>query len=247
MRPDVVKMLKTELPRETTVPLHLTVDPWWDLVTAIAFGRVDDGLPPEQFVPLEEDDRIVFVLDAPGEGPVIGFTVDEPSAIDVAALESAEVWAGPRFDVPTLGLTGATVAEILLAVGARFEDGEPTAGALHFHLAIGDAVEDGEESSDLDTTIGQWQLALEAGEMKALFGLGYTLVGAGRPREAYDALRRYTELTPHNAWAWCWLAQACSAMGDVAEARSAFERALECEREGSFETDAADLLEELGP
>jgi len=37
--------------------------------------------------------------------------------------------------------------------------------------------------------------------------------GLGRAREGYDALRRYTELTPHNAWAWCWLGRACAVMG----------------------------------
>ena len=91
------------------------------------------------------------------------------------------------------------------------------------------------------------RLALEAGEMKALFGLGYTLVEAGRPREAYDALRRYTELTPHNAWAWCWLGKACLAMGERAEATNAFRKAVACERAGSFDTDASALLAELEP
>ena len=223
----------------TAVPLHLSVDPWWDLVSGLAFGRVDDGVPSEQLVPLEEEARIVFVLDRPGEGPVIGFRVSDPGEIDVAGLESAAVWDGPRFDVPTLGLVGASVGEILLAVRARFGEDEPTAGAMHFHMAIGS------EDEDYDTLIARWRLALEAGEMKAMFALGYTLVSAGRPREAYDLLRRYTELTPHNAWAWCWLGRACSAMGDVREARAAFERAMECELEGSFETDADELLAEL--
>ena len=234
-----------ELPPGTAIPLHLTVDPWWDLVSAIAFGRVDDGLPPAQLVELDEEERIIFVLDRPGEGPVIGFIVRQPGDIDVAALESPDVWDGPRFDVPAMGLTAATVGEILLAVRGRFDDGEPTAGAMHFHLAMGTAVEDGDAITDYETAIGQWRLALEAGESKALFGLGYTLVEAGRPREAYDLLRRYTELTPHNAWAWCWLGRACSAIGDIAEARAAFEQALACEREGSFGTDARELLGEL--
>lgn len=35
-----------ELPRDVTaLPLHLTVDPISDVLVAIAFGRVDDGLP----------------------------------------------------------------------------------------------------------------------------------------------------------------------------------------------------------
>ena len=234
------------LPKETTtVPLHLTVDPWWDLVSAIAFGRVDDGVPPEQLVVLDEEQRIVFVLDRPGHGPVIGFRVSAPGEIDVPALESAEVWDGPRFDVPALWLTGATVGEILLAVRARFDDGEPTAGAMHFHMAIGTAADEEDKVTYYENAIARWRLALEAGETKAMFALGYTLVEAGRPREAYDLLRRYTELAPYNAWAWCWLGRACTASGDLGEARAAFERALECESGGSFETDAGELLEEL--
>lgn len=229
-------------PNATTIPLQLTVDPYWDLLTAIAFGRVDDGLPPAQCPLLEEDERIQFLLDGPHAGPVIGFRVVEPHEVDVLALESEEVWSGPRFDVPALGLVGVSVGETLLAVQARYREDEPTADALYFHAAIAAGNEDGK---DLLAAQSNFRLALEAGDMKALFGLGYTLVEAGRPREAYDALRRYTELTPFNAWAWFWLGRACIDMGAAGEARSAFERALACEEEGSFETDAREYLEEL--
>ncbi len=232
-----------ELPPDATrIPLHLTVDPYWDSLTAIAYGRVDDGLPEAQCPVLEEDERIAFVLDGPSAGPVIGVRVAEPHAVDVLALESDEIWSGPRFGVPALGLVGVSVGEVLLAVQGRFRENEPTADALHFHAAI--AAGD-EEPRDLVEEEGNFRLALEAGDMKALFGLGYTLVEAGRPREAYDALRRYTELTPFNAWAWFWLGRACVDMGAEGEARSAFERALACEEEGSFETDAREYLEEL--
>ena len=57
-------------------------------------------------------------------------------------------------------------------------------------------------------------MALEAGDQKARYGLGYTLVELGEFREAYDHLRIYTELTPHNAWAWCWLGRACEGLGE---------------------------------
>ena len=187
------------------------------------------------------------MLDRPRRGPVIGFMVRQPDEVDVPALESPEVWDGPRFDVPALALAGAAVGHILLAVRGRFEPGEPTSGAMHFHRAI--ELADGEHDenpADPDIVIGQWRLALEAGESKALFGLGYTLVEAGRPQEAYGYLRRYCELTPHNAWAWCWLGRACSALGDVSEARAAFEHAIACESQGSFQTDARDLPAALG-
>ena len=229
-------------PNATTIPLHLSVDPYWDLLTAIAFGRVDDGLPPAQCPLLEENERIQFLIDGPDAGPVIGFRVAEPHEVDVLALESEEVWWGPRFDLPALGLVGVSVGEILLAVQARYREDEPTADALYFHAAIAARDEDGK---DLIGAESNFRLALESGDMKALFGLGYTLVEAGRPREAYDALRRYTELTPFNAWAWFWLGCACVDMGAVGEARSAFERALAREEEGSFETDAREYLEQL--
>jgi tetratricopeptide (TPR) repeat protein len=236
MQPPILRGLAA-----TTTPAHLTVDPAWGHVTAIAFGRVDDGLPRAQCPVLDEDERIAFLLDAPGSGPLIGFTARDPHAIDVAALTSEAVWDGPRFDVPALALTQASVGEILAAVQARFEEDEPTADALHFHCALEAA---GADEPDLPAALGHWRLALEAGDMKALFGLGCLLVDLGRPREAYDLLRRYSELTPHNAWAWCWLGRACAARGETAEARAAFRRALACEREG-FETDASDLLEGL--
>jgi hypothetical protein len=224
----------------TDVPLHLTVDPWWNSVTALAFGRTDDGLPPHQCPVLEEDERIGFILDKPLAGPVIGFRVVEPYAVDVASLESDELWDGPRFEVPVLALTDATVGEILLAVRGRYPPGRPTPDAISFHGAIEASGED-----DLASAERRFRLALQSGDMKALFGLGYTLVEAGRPAEAYDVLRRYTELTPYNAWAWCWFGRACADTGATTEARIAFERALACEEEGSFETDAAEYLAEL--
>jgi tetratricopeptide (TPR) repeat protein len=234
-----------ELLREaTSVPLHLSVDPSWNLVTLIAFGRTDDGLPREQYVPLAEDDRVAFVLDAPGRGPVIGVRVAEAAEVDVAALESEELWAGPRFHVPALGLPRATAGELLLAVRARYGREQATADAAHFHMAI-DAAADERPTPTGFTVVDYFRFALEAGDMKAMYGLGYSLVEAGRLQEGYDALRRYTELTPHNAWAWCWLGRACAELGATSEARAAYERAMALEEQGSFETDASRYLEEL--
>ncbi len=58
-------------------------------------------------------------------------------------------------------------------------------------------------------------------------------------------LRCYTELVPHTAWGWYWLGNACAAIGERVEARSAFERAVGLEEEGSFATDAAQRLSGL--
>ena len=63
-------------------------------------------------------------------------------------------------------------------------------------------------------------------------------------REAYEHLRLYSELTPHNAWAWCWLGKACEGLGETGEAAAAYRRAVALEVEGSFETDAPELLSE---
>ena len=89
-------------------------------------------------------------------------------------------------------------------------------------------------------------MALEAGDLKARYGLGCTLVEMGEYRGAYDNLRIYTELTPHNAWAWCWFGRACEGLGEAEEAASAYRRAIEREEGGSFETDAPGLLRSLG-
>ena len=87
----------------------------------------------------------------------------------------------------------------------RFGEGEPTNDAMFFHMAIDAAQSEG----DLEKAAWCWRMALEAGDQKARYGLGYALVELGEFREAYDNLRIYTELTPHNSWAWCWLGRAC--------------------------------------
>ena len=79
----------------------------------------------------------------------------------------------------------------------------------------------------------------------AHFGLGYTLYDLGRFKEAYRHLRRYTEISPCGGWNWCWLGKAAEAVGETAEARAAYERAIELESSGDQESDASELLEQL--
>jgi Flp pilus assembly protein TadD len=79
--------------------------------------------------------------------------------------------------------------------------------------------------------------------MGAHFGLGYCFHEAGRQAEAYRHLRHCTEISPCGAWNWRWLGVAAEAVGETAEARAAYERAIEL---GDDETDAAELLEALG-
>jgi Flp pilus assembly protein TadD len=108
---------------------------------------------------------------------------------------------------------------------------------MHFHAALA--------ARSPQVALPPWELALDAGDMRAHFGLGYTLVEAGRPDRGYAHLRRYTELVPANAWAWCWLGQCCEALGHESEAKTAYERAIAVEELCGLETDSAERLEQL--
>ena len=221
---------------------HLTLDPALDRLTVIEFGSVWDGQPDEQMLGLEEEERIIFLLrEGEKDGPVIGFMIDGPHGFDPEDLNAGQIWDSPRFTVPVLGLTDACVGEIVLVVQSRYAEHEPTTDSFFFYMAVNAAHED----DDPELAEGYWRMALEAGDMKARFGLGYTLFHLKRFREAYDHLRIYTELTPHNGWAWCWLGRACQELGETHEAAGAYRRAVELEQEGSYETDADERLTEL--
>ncbi len=102
-----------------------------------------------------------------------------------------------------------------------------------------------EIDDDLEAAAGHWLSCAEAGDMRGLFGLGYTLFDLGRHHEAYTQLRRYSELAPHNSWSWLWLGRAAEALGELAEAESAYRAAILREAEGSFRTDATTRLRVL--
>ena len=240
MEEEIEEGTLVDLPPGTPHPCHLTLDPDEDLLCVVEYGAVWDGAPYGHVLALEEDGRLTFLLREP-TGPVIAFAVDEPWEFDPLSLDVTELWEGPRFTVPVLGLRDASVGEVLLATRGRFAKGEPTTDAIHFHAAIAAK----EQDDDLVAAEGNWRMCLEAGDMKAHFGLGYTLVDQGRAREGYDHLRIYTELTPRNAWSWCWLGRAAEAVGDPEEAAIHYERAVSLEAGGSFETDAPELLAAL--
>ncbi len=224
---------------EEPIRAHLSLDPWWEQLTVIRFGSVWDGQPEGCFGQHASDERLLFLFEEPG-GPPIAFMVKEPHEFDPQQISDPLVWDGARFEVPVLGLTRATIGEVVLAVQGRFAKDEPTNDAMFFHMAIDAA---GEE--DLEKEAWCFRMALEAGEQKARYGLGYTLVELGLHREGYEHLRHYTELTPHNSWAWCWLGRACEGLGELGEAERAYRRAIELEHEGGYETDAPELLREL--
>ena len=76
-------------------------------------------------------------------------------------------------------------------------------------------------------------------------GLATRLFELGRHQEAYRHLRHYTEIAPHGAWNWCWYGYAAEAIGELAEARAAYDRALELEATGQDATDASVRLARL--
>jgi tetratricopeptide (TPR) repeat protein len=151
----------------------------------------------------------------------VGFQVKDLSTLDADAPEHAEMWDGPRFDAPVLGLSDAPVGAIAVAARAFF-GGESSLNVRLFDSAV---EADGREAAHL------WAACLQSGDAMAHFGLGYTLLDLGRHREAYRHLRRYTELAPSLAWAWCYRGQAAEALGELAEARMAYRRAIALERD----------------
>jgi hypothetical protein len=226
---------RLSLLRPTPTPLHLSVNVTDDWIEAIEFGAVVDGRPPSQLVEISDDIRYVL---RSARGPVAGFTVHRFSRVDLDDVAD-DIFGEPRFFVPLLGLDRASLGEVVLAARARFE--VSTADVCFFMLALACA----EDEGDLEGAAGHWLSCVESGDMRGHFGLGYTLYDLGRHREAYGHLRRYTELAPHNSWAWLWLGRAADGIGEIDEARSAYRRAIRREREGSFRTDALERLKAL--
>jgi tetratricopeptide (TPR) repeat protein len=246
-RDDTRKFLAT--PREAEIiTAQFSLDPDLDYLMVLETGAVWDGQPDEQRWQLEADIRIGFLLDESGER-ANGCVVEDPHHLDPQQLEVSEVWDFPRFNVPALGMPDAAIGDILLVVQARYGLEEATVDRILFHSAVqaGPPQTDGEPLSmeSLESAVSLWRATLEAGDMKAHFGLGYTYWELGAFAAACEHLRVYTELTPHNSWAWCWLGKACAAIGHRSEAAEAYRRAIVLEENGSFETDSDELLAEL--
>ena len=193
--------------------LYLSRDTGLDYLSAVEFGRVTDGQPSSCWRPLSE--YFAFYR-APRGRRDRGFMVRSFDNFDPHDPEVGEIWSGPRFAVPLLGLDSACAGEIILAARAHFGD-EPSINRVYFQA--GTALE-GEEA------LAVWRCCLEAGDGMAHFSIGYTLFELGRFREAYAHLRHYVELAPASAWNWCWLGKAAAAVGELDEARLAYRRAL---------------------
>lgn len=211
----------------STAPLYISRDVDYDWLIALEFGRVLDGQSEDYMQQIGED--FVFVLDHP-LGRVVGFAVTELSTFDPE--DHPELWAAPLFDAPVFGLRAVPAGAVVLAAKARLLE-ESTVNRAFFDAATG---------TKGDKAVALWRQCLESGDSMAHYALGYTLLELGWARDAYGHLREYTELCPWNAWAWCFLGQACQALSELTDAAEAYRRAALLDVE---ETNASDLLEAL--
>ena len=203
-----------------------------DQLFAFEFGEVQDGRRPDDWHVVSES--FSYLHDG-ATGPVLGFAVRELAEIDPYDSELEEIWGEPFFDVPLLGLAGVSAGEIVLAAKAYF-DGEETVNQAFFSVATHETGE---------AALVHWRNCLQAGDSMAHFALGYTHFELGHFRDAYRHLRYYLEISPAEPWNWCWFGKAAAAVGEIGEARFAFEHAIELSEAGWDETDAPELLAEL--
>lgn len=219
-------------PRPILVRVSYDLD--LDYLWVLRPGEAIDGQLDDEVEELSES--VVLYRRGP-RGRVIGFGVDDLYDLEGPDLQKQ---IGPptlRFDVPTFGLRGVGLLEVWLAARAKLM-GMSTPDVVFFDHAI-------EAEDDLEQAEIYWRACLECGEMKAHFGLGYTLHAKGDNQEAYGHLRAYTEIVPRNAWAWNWRGRAAERIGERREATRCFRRALRLERVGADPTDAGEWLTRL--
>ncbi len=192
--------------------VRVSYDSEYDRLLIARHGElIDDQLIVSD--PVTKDVRVVH---RGGQGAPIGIIV-EPVATWEESASLGEAWNGPLWDAPLLDLAEATPNEMIRAACKKF-DGQSSRDEQLFHQAV--------EADAPEKAIRLWRECLAHGNLKAHFGLGYTLVEQDRPSEAYVHLRKYTQLVPENAWAWGWLGKAAEAMGERETARRAYSRAI---------------------
>ncbi len=219
-------------PAITRHPARLSYDADRDVLHVCEFGAVAEERMEDAFAPIGE--RIRLFLRHRG-GPVIGFAVDELGQLDLDDTR-LNLWGAPRFRVPVLGLTDASVGEIALRARTTLA-GRSTADVT--------AEARGRAAREPAAAELAYREALDAGHLRAHLWIASTLAAQGRYPEAYDHARIFTELAPRNSWAWAWLGRICVELGEVAEARKALRRAVSLERRGSYATPARHVLRSL--
>ena len=212
-----------------TTASFLSYDEHLDWLEVAPYGTVMDRQGPDRWIGLNE--QFGFFHDA--DGDIAGFKIQGLTEFDPEDPDVAEIFGGPRFTVPALGLSGVPAGEIVLAA-RPFLGGRSTADRVLFSKAIRKG------------TAKAWRRCLEAGNQMAHYGLGYTLLDHDRPHEAYRHLRFYTELVPNDAWAWDYRGRAAWALGDTPEAVMSWRTAVELEDVYGEDTDAREHLAALG-
>lgn len=215
--------------------MRISYDADLDFLWVLRFGDVIDGqLPDETDEPVEG----FFLYRRGPRGRAIGFGVEDVSEFELPDPDEP-LADGLRFDVPTLGLRSASAEEVILAARAMLDE-ESTPDVVFFDMAVEAAM-----AEQLDEAEALWRCCLAAGDLKAHFGLAYTLCDLERYHEAYGHLRTYTQIVPRNAWGWSWRGQAAEGIDEPREAVRCYRRALRLERIGSYETDAGERLAKL--
>jgi tetratricopeptide (TPR) repeat protein len=222
--------------------LFLSHDAHYDFLTALEYGRVDDGQPPERWRMVTES--FGLLLDAP-DGREVGFTIrdfSEFNQVDYDDLnyDVEDLLGGPRFDVPALMLEDANAVEIAEAAEELF------AGESSVNRDFFDRATECGARREFRQELFWWRCCLQAGDQMAHFGIGYTLCDLTRWEEALPHLEHYVRIAPHGPWNWVWLGKCLAALWRVEEARSAFRRAMKLTEAGEEETEAPELLATLG-
>src|SRR5687767_8645553 len=101
--------------------LRISIDADLDFLWALVPGEVVDGHMEDE---TEEIVEGVYLWRRGPDGPLIGFGIDDLSEFDPDEF-GERLWRRPRFDVPTLGLRKAPIAEIALAARATIEGSTP--------------------------------------------------------------------------------------------------------------------------
>ncbi len=211
--------------------LFINVDVGAGWIIALEYGRVDEGQPLDAWEGVSG--QFGLLHDGGPDGRLLGSKVLDASTYDPDA--HPEMWKAPTFDVPLVGLSNATPNEIIVATKSLLGQ-TSTLNRQLFNAAMAE--------DDPDEALSLWSACLQAGDQMAHYALGYTLYDLQRYPAAYRHLRRYTELSPRNSWAWCWFGQAAAAVGRREEAIAALQRAIMCETRPG-ETPARERLQAL--
>ena len=200
-----------------------------DWLVALEFGLVDDGQPKESWRLVGEQFGYLTAGDR-----TLGFRIVEFSEFDPELLP---IWDGPRFHVPQLGLTDCAAGEIVLAVRALLGE------RCSFNRVL---FEQAARADDPDHALSLWLACLTCGDAMAHFGLGCTLYKLGRFHEAYRHLRYYATIAPSHPWNLYWYGKAAEAIGELGEARKAYERTIALDDSDDAGADARERLAGLG-